>query len=368
MNKETSIYLDLIRFTAAIAVFVGHVSGERLTGGLFWQVGPYGPEAVDVFFVLSGFVIAFVHDTREHDPITYAVSRLARIYSVALPALAATLALDTIGRSERPWLYSAAWHYVWNDRVPQWLHALTFTNQLWFNDLPPGSDFPFWSLGYEVWYYVIFGLAVFLPRRWRWPVVLGMLVFVGPKVAAMFPIWLMGVGAYCVFKSRTIRVPVATIMAVGAFLLWVCYEMYVWHAGRPIYPNWIGRPPIWQDYIIGTLFCIHLIGFRFVSHVPGPLLVAFRRPIRWCAGATLTLYLFHLPLSQFIAAETPWSSSAWQTRMMVFVGVPLTAFAISMATERRKNLWRRGFDRLLRGIRHRWLPQSSTQAQSTVQY
>lgn len=94
MNKPTSIYLDLVRFTAAVTVFFGHVSGSRLTGGLFWQMGPYGPEAVDVFFVLSGFVIAYVYDTREHSLTDYAVSRFARIYSVAIPALIVTFILD----------------------------------------------------------------------------------------------------------------------------------------------------------------------------------------------------------------------------------------------------------------------------------
>ena len=41
MNRATSLYLDLARFIAALVVFLGHVSGQRLTGGLFWQFGPY---------------------------------------------------------------------------------------------------------------------------------------------------------------------------------------------------------------------------------------------------------------------------------------------------------------------------------------
>lgn len=346
MNKPTSIYLDLVRFTAAVTVFFGHVSGSRLTGGLFWQMGPYGPEAVDVFFVLSGFVIAYVYDTREHSLTDYAVSRFARIYSVAIPALIVTFILDAIGRTTSPGLYSESWHYVWHGRISQILHAVTFTNQIWFNNLPPGSDFPFWSLGFEVWYYVIFGVAMFTAKSWRIPAVLSVLLIMGPKVAAMFPIWLMGVAAYHLCKRIEFSVRLGATLCLGAIAAWIAYEVYVRHSGRPIGPNWIGRPPIIQDYIIGTLFTIHLIGFRTISHIPGPLLLRLAGPIRWIAGATLTLYLFHLPLAQFIAAESPWSSHTWQTRTMVYLGVPVLVFIIAHFTERRKDIWRHGFQTL----------------------
>lgn len=70
MNRTVSLYLDLVRFTAAIAVFISHISGQRFTGGLLWQSEPYGDEAVDVFVVLSGFVIAYVASRSETDPRT----------------------------------------------------------------------------------------------------------------------------------------------------------------------------------------------------------------------------------------------------------------------------------------------------------
>lgn len=120
------------------------------------------------FFVLSGFVIAYVADTREQTAKQYFISRAARIYSVAIPALIITFLLDAVGRSVNPPLYNPSWHYVWDGRWLQFLQAITFTNQLWFNNLPPGSDFPYWSLGYEVWYYIIFGAVLFLSKRWRY--------------------------------------------------------------------------------------------------------------------------------------------------------------------------------------------------------
>lgn len=342
MNRATSVYLDAIRFLAAFAVFVGHISGERFTAGLFWQVGPYGSEAVDVFFVLSGFVIAYVADGRENTPFEYAVSRAARIYSVAIPALVTTFILDAIGRAIDPGLYSAAWGYAWDGRGEQFLRALLFLNETWFSHVSVGSDLPYWSLGYEVWYYVIFGVAFFAPRGWRIGGAIVLLALAGPKIAALFPIWLLGALSYWFCRTRQLRLPVAAILCFGSIALWVAYEIHCWRYGRPIAPNWIGKPDIVQDYVIGILFTLHLLGFRFISMPAEPLLRSVERPIRWVAGATLTLYLFHLPIAQFLAAITLWPARLWATRLLLFAGIPALVFLIAAVTERRKSAWRRG--------------------------
>jgi peptidoglycan/LPS O-acetylase OafA/YrhL len=201
MNKETSVYLDLLRFLAALVVFLSHISGSRFMGGFLWQFSSYGTEAVDIFFVLSGFVIAYVVDCREHTAGDYMISRAARIYSVALPALVVTLCLDTIGRAAHPGLYTEQWGYVWDDRNWQFISGLLFINQLWFNNTVPGSDLPYWSLGFETWYYVIFGLIIFMPQKWKGISVGAMLLLVGPRIAAMLPIWLLGVACYYSCKT-----------------------------------------------------------------------------------------------------------------------------------------------------------------------
>lgn len=65
MTSALSLYLDALRFGAAFIVFVSHYAAGRYSGGLFWQVMDYGRIAVLVFFVLSGFVIAWVTEARE---------------------------------------------------------------------------------------------------------------------------------------------------------------------------------------------------------------------------------------------------------------------------------------------------------------
>lgn len=348
MNEGTSLYLDFIRFSAAMVVFLSHISGGRFTGGFLWQFGRFGSEAVDVFFVLSGFVIAYVTDQRERSVHDYMISRAVRIYSVALPALLVTFALDAVGRVAHPDLYAAWWGYSWHGRLEQFLSGVFFLNQLWFNNVAPGSDLPYWSLGYEVWYYAVFGVAVFAPAKWRAAAVLVVLVLIGPKLISLFPIWLVGVLCYYICTRITISRLIGALLYVSASAAWIIYEGWVWLNGNLTTHNAViyeftHNRLILDSYIVGGLFAAHLIGFHCISSSLGRILIAWHRPIRWMAGATFTLYLFHLPVAQFLAAETPWPPGSWLTRGLIYFGTLSIVFGIAELTERRKAIWRQGF-------------------------
>src|SRR3954468_17403598 len=103
MKRGTSLYLDLVRFGAAFVVFLEHLREHtRNSFAAFWRSHPflyvhldaYSETAVIVFFVLSGYVIAHVLATRENTLTEFATSRLARLYSVAIPALLLTAATN----------------------------------------------------------------------------------------------------------------------------------------------------------------------------------------------------------------------------------------------------------------------------------
>ena len=84
LSKPFSIYLDLVRFTAACLVYLWH-SNMRLLVTDVLPASNSGHSSVIVFFVLSGFVIAFVTDTKEGHWIDYTSSRLSRVFSVVIP-------------------------------------------------------------------------------------------------------------------------------------------------------------------------------------------------------------------------------------------------------------------------------------------
>ncbi len=352
VSRELSLYLDAMRFLAALAVFFGHLSGQRLTGGLFWQAGPYAPEAVAMFFVLSGFVIGYVTEMRERSVASYAIARAARIYSVALPALVLTFALDALGSAARPDLYSAAWGYEGSGRALQFLASLLFINHLWFLDIAPGSDLSYWSLGYEVPYYAVFGIAVFAPRRWRAIGVVAALAVVGPQVAGLFLLWLTGFAAYHLCARGKLPETPGAMLCAGAAMSWVGYEAWAWQGHRLAAwgPSSLVNPDLPQDYLVGTLFAAHLVGFSAVSARLAPLFARCAAGIRWTAGATFSLYLFHLPIAQFLATQVPWPPSALPTRVVIVGGTLALVFALAELTERRKALWRQGFAIMSRAV------------------
>ncbi len=79
MGPALSIYLDALRFVAAFVVFLSHYATHAFSGGVLWQIEPYGRTAVLVFFVLSGVIIAWVTESREETLREFAISRIARI-------------------------------------------------------------------------------------------------------------------------------------------------------------------------------------------------------------------------------------------------------------------------------------------------
>lgn len=344
MNREISIFLDLARFLAAYLVFLSHAAWTAHTGGLFWQIRGLGREAVDVFFVLSGFVIAHATASRAGTARDYAVNRSARIASVALPALALTFVADTIGVAFNPDLYTG---FCCEPGMGWWAYGrnLLFLGEVWSQHIPPGSNGPYWSLCYEVWYYVAFGLYRFLPRRQGVPAVALLLLLVGPGIAVLFPLWLLGVAIH----GRTLAprrgwwllgFGAAAIIAalISSDRQGQIYDPFAFTVARMM--------DYGRDYAMGLAFAMFLMGFIAVAPRFAAPLRAIERPIRWLAGGTFALYLFHLPLLRLLAAVMPVPVLSWQMWLAVYLGVPLATFALAEVTERRKLWWRTGIERL----------------------
>ena len=77
--------------------------------------------------------------------------------------------------------------------------SAVFLGASWTLAMLPGSNFPFATLDYEAWYYVLFGLAAFLRGRRRMAALAAAALLAGPKILLLFPIWLMGVAAEVAF-------------------------------------------------------------------------------------------------------------------------------------------------------------------------
>jgi peptidoglycan/LPS O-acetylase OafA/YrhL len=350
MSLAISIYLDLFRMLAALAVFLSHTAGTRLTGFLYPKASSFGGEAVAAFFVLSGFVIGYVADTRETSPRAYAISRLARLYSVAFPAIAVTLVADALGRVLQPDLYVGAPGYWVPTTWATFLSSVLFVTELWSAHVHLGTDGAYWSLGFEVWYYVLFGLVVFLRRMWRIAAIILWLMFVGPRVAAAFPVWLLGYAAYAVSKMKIPAPWFGFCLFTATSWLYLPYHL---NFGQPF---GLDNPRDWSfstllgyayNYGLGLLICLHLVGFSIMSELVSGVALKAAKPVRWLAGATFTFYLMHMPVALLLCALCPWPPESTATRLIVIGGTPLVILLLAELGERRKAWWRRLFALLL---------------------
>jgi len=345
MSPALSLWLDLLRLLAAAMVFFSHAGTQRISGGLFHQATRYGEAAVDVFFVISGFVIAHATAARVQTLRDYVVNRSARIYSVVLPALLLGWLLDAAGAALDPALYEAAPKFAGPASLLQLASTLLFLDHSWFRAAQPGTNLPFWSLSFEVWYYVAFGFLVFARGPWNVLGALAALALAGPKIALLFPLWLLGVACRYLVVRNAVPRAAGWPLLLGPFVvlaLWpdpftrACFPYSAFTA------TWECIGPMGQDYGIGLLVAAHLLGVHALADRLGPLVAPVVRPVAWLAGASFTLYLLHYPLIHFLAAASPWEAAAWPTRALVFLATPMIVLAVAEVTERRKGAWRRG--------------------------
>ena len=341
MNRSTSTYLDIIRPLAAIMVMLSHISYAGLTMGQMAFMRSVGVQAVDIFFVLSGFVIAHVCATTEQDARGYFISRAARIYSVAIPALVLTYALDAVGIRLDPSTYASNYQAFSPGLV---VRSVLFIGEQWNAHRFPGSDGPYWSLGFEVWYYVAFGAYVLAPARIRWWAMAAVLVFIGPKVTLMFPAWLMGVACHRICQGQPLGKTPGWLLFGSSFLLLAGYQ-FLPHSPLQQFTSVSLTPErllsTLQDYGLALAFSMNIIGFVAISAFFAPALARHAKSIRWIAGGTFTLYLMHLPIMFFLASLSPWPKSSPFTLALLLVATPIACMAFAEVSERRKTAWRK---------------------------
>jgi peptidoglycan/LPS O-acetylase OafA/YrhL len=344
MTFGFSTFLDATRFLAAVVVLLSHFGAAEITHSLFYVFDFISHTAVLTFFVLSGYVIAYVTERKERELFAYALSRFCRIYSVVVPAIVLTTILDLWGRSISPPFYSAYTYFETSAGLIQILTSLFFVAQNWTLDLSPFSDGSFWSLNYEVWYYVGFAVLIWTRTPWvRYLLIILCALFVGPKIVLLSPVWFMGVAVRRWERrfdiSRRSSLIVFSLSSL-AILAWDCLER-----GKPWFPRI--EAVDWQvagmtitiplrDYATGLLISIaFLAAARLLRDwKPTPRV---HGPVKWCADMTFSVYLYHRPLLVFLAAALPGSIEDNRKRGAVLIITVIATVILSYVTERQKD-------------------------------
>jgi len=329
MNRPFSVYLDLVRFIAAVLVYFYH-SNQRFLIEQILPASNFGHSAVIVFFVLSGFVIAFVTTTKETTLSAYSASRISRVFSVAVPAVVLTIVLDSIGRELYRDIYEG---YPYDQFMARIGGSLLLINEIWLISITSFSNVPYWSICYEWWYYVVFGMVMFLPRRLGLLIAAVTMLIIGPKVILLAPIWWLGVLLYHWRAPREMSpaaswsMVLVSIVGIVLYHAWgiseIASEWLKSIIGADLHRSLTFSKFFVADYLLGILVFMNFAGMRNVAAAHGSVLMVVEKPVRFVANYTFTLYLLHQPLFLFWGSvvqgdpKTPWF---WVTVTVLMAG------------------------------------------------
>jgi peptidoglycan/LPS O-acetylase OafA/YrhL len=304
-----------LRALAVLMVLGFHVWEEQIPGGF---VG------VDVFFVISGFLITshlVAHPPRRgRDLLEFWARRIRRLMPAALATLAVTLVGSRLLAPETQWLNTAKEAIAATLYVENWSLALTSVDYLAAENAPSPIQ-QFWSLSVEEQFYVfwpvlilvVISVAIRLRRDIHITLFVGLVGVVimsflySLKVSYSEPAW-----AFFVTPTRVWELGVGAVLAVVLFILshrdpsssggssgaartaiaWSGLVVILGSAflinGSMTFPGWVALAPV-----LGTTAII-------AAHCqPGgysPSTILAWRPITAVGDSSYSIYLWHWPL------------------------------------------------------------------------
>lgn len=148
MNKNINT-IQAIRAIAALMIMIFH--SDRIFSSFNWDsyinyvnFGKYG---VDIFFILSGFIITFIYKNNLENLWDFGFKRIIRIYPVYLEVLIIGLFMILSGLDFRN---------MSNNQI-DFFGSIFLINPTNHDNLILSVA---WTLSYEIWFYLIFGLSM----------------------------------------------------------------------------------------------------------------------------------------------------------------------------------------------------------------
>lgn len=232
------VWVQILRALAALAVMVAHAHNAALNLGIGDYVPdfPIGAAGVDLFFVISGFVMVTASRDLFGAPrasIYFFLRRLARIAPIYWIATAL-------------WLYTDVYHMVGTNLTMAGISARNIVTSLLFIPDPQlsGAVYPVlslgWTLNFEMFFYAMFAIAL-------------------------------------LFRAR-IAVPLLTVAMIG-------YGQLMWHVTLPM-PFRYWSNPIIEEFAFGMLIgWARMEGYRIPIWLSALLAAG---GLTWFASAPMT--------------------------------------------------------------------------------
>jgi peptidoglycan/LPS O-acetylase OafA/YrhL len=216
------------------------------------------------------------------------------------------------------------------------------------------SNGPLWSIAYEFWYYVLYGIAVYFRGVARWLLLVLALAISGYKILLLSPLWLMGVMLYrrrnvvARLKSGT----VAGLALVGMTSLFLLCSPTGYSAlaklrqiGVATFGANYSAYICWDLIIIVPVCMVMLATIHPLTAAPNEF---FSRWIKLLAGGTFSIYCFHVPLLVLLTATGIYDDSLWPQALLAALFTVAVCLALSMVTERKKTPWLALWTKILR--------------------
>jgi peptidoglycan/LPS O-acetylase OafA/YrhL len=184
MKKNALPALTSLRFFAAMAIIAFHFSINNATmiPTFLYAIIKHGNMAVNFFFVLSGFVLAYTYLDKPVEPRRFWLARFARVYPVYLLALLLSLPayFTTIDLGSGTDFVAA---------ITTLFTELTLL-QAWLPLYGCGINCPGWSISAEAFFYLLFPVVgVYLAKLRTWPLLLITLLIWVIATAVNTPLW-----------------------------------------------------------------------------------------------------------------------------------------------------------------------------------
>lgn len=320
--RPTLHTLQALRGVACLMVFGFHLGiwethygiSRPLLTPLLW----FGYAGVDLFFVLSGFLIAYTQANALGKPAAlpgYLFRRAWRIYPTFWVAMGLTVVLLEVAAAfppAPPGTVVTRWA-TWLTLCPPWEPNLV---------LPVA-----WTLCYEVLFYLAFGLLVVLPRRlapWLlagWAVAVGAVALTSdwqhvsplPVVRhAVNPlVWEFLLGCAVAGLARR-GAPRYGRLSLIAGLAWAAG--WVLMCSPTAMPYMFGNDPFSRSVAFGPAAALVVYGLVAAERRGG---WAFPRWLQSVGDASYSIYLWHTPVGAILH---DWTAKWWDHKLLPHVG------------------------------------------------
>ena len=339
LQGASSMVLDLLRLLCSLIVLISHslaFANPESREDIVPSHLAHG--CVVIFFVLSGYVIAYTSSSGHRSLAQYTIARFTRLYSIYIPAILVTIVCAILAYSINPEIFN---EYNRGNNAMRYLTSILFLNEIWFYSSAPGINIPLWSLSYEFWYYAIFGAFFYRKKSitgWIMPVII--ILIAGPKILLMMVIWIMGWMAYKINSPKISDtfawIAITCILSIAIALMLLLPHFPYRLGSHPLY--WAGS--FVTDWVIGLVvaFSIWLLPMSKATTVVTTSAVSKR--FREFANMTFPIYVLHYPILILLKCIIPSDiTPGWQWFIIGSIALIICTI-LGLIFEKYKEKWK----------------------------